>query len=39
TSIVVVYNATKYTHEQIVEMAEKEEFAAEGISALVQKVK
>jgi hypothetical protein len=39
TSIVVVYNATKYTHEQIVEMAEKEEFAEEGISALVQKVK
>ena len=39
TSIVVVYNATKYTHEQIVEMAEKEEFAEEGISALIQKVK
>lgn len=39
TSIVVVYNAIKYTHEQIVEMAKKEEFAEEGISALIQKVK
>lgn len=37
TSIVVVYNATKYSHQQIVEMAEKETFA-DDISALVQKV-
>lgn len=38
TSIVVVYDATKYTHDQIVEMAEKEAFSEAGISALVQKV-
>lgn len=38
TSIVVVYDATKYTHNQIVEMAEKEAFSEAGISALVQKV-
>mgnify|MGYP004480488019 FL=1 len=38
TSIVVVYDATKYTHDQIVEMAEKEAFSKAGISALVQKV-
>lgn len=39
TSIVVVYNAQQYSHDEIVAMAEKETFAAEGISALVQKVK
>lgn len=38
TSIVVVYDATKYTHDQIVEMAEKEAFSEAGISALIQKV-
>ena len=38
TSIVVVYDAMKYTHDQIVEMAEKEVFSEVGISALVQKV-
>lgn len=38
TSIVAVYNGTKYRHEQIVAMAENELFA-EDISALVQKVK
>ena len=38
TSIVVVYDATKYTHDQIVEMAQKEAFSEAGISALVQKV-
>lgn len=38
TSIAVVYDATKYTHDQIVEMAEKEAFSEAGISALVQKV-
>ena len=38
TSIVVVYDATKYTHDQIVGMAEKEAFSEAGISALVQKV-
>lgn len=38
TSIVVVYDATKYTHDQIVEMAEQEAFSEAGISALVQKV-
>lgn len=38
TSIVIVYDATKYTHAQIVEMAEKEAFSEAGISALVQKV-
>lgn len=38
TSIVIVYDATKYTHDQIVEMAEKEAFSEAGISALVQKV-
>ncbi len=38
TSIVVVYDATKYTNDQIVEMAEKEAFSEAGISALVQKV-
>ncbi|PJG85265.1 DUF5718 family protein [Conservatibacter flavescens] len=37
TSIVVVYNAQKYTQEQIVEMAEKEQFS-EDISALIQSV-
>lgn len=38
TSIVVVYDATKYTHDQIVKMAEKEAFSEAGISALIQKV-
>ncbi len=38
TSIVVVYNAKKYSHEQIVEMAEKEQFGEE-ISTLVQVVR
>ena len=38
TSIVVVYNAKKYTHEQIKEMAEKEQFG-EDISALIQLVR
>lgn len=38
TSIVVVYNAAKYSHQQIVEMAEKETFA-DDISALVQVVR
>lgn len=38
TSIVVVYNGKQYRHEQIVEMAEKEQFV-DGISALVQAVK
>ncbi|NBI14057.1 hypothetical protein GVX81_10755 [[Haemophilus] felis] len=38
TSIVAVYNAKQYRHEQIVAMAETEQFA-EDISALVQKVK
>lgn len=38
TSIVVVYDATKYTNDQIVEMAKKEAFSEAGISALVQKV-
>lgn len=37
TSIVVVYNGKTYSHQQIVEMAEQEQFAAD-ISALVQKV-
>lgn len=38
TSIVVVYNAQRYSHDQIVDMAEKEVFE-EGISALVQAVR
>ncbi|QIM62493.1 hypothetical protein A1D29_03805 [Pasteurellaceae bacterium Orientalotternb1] len=38
TSIVVLYHGKQYRHEQIVEMAEKEQFA-DGISALVQAVK
>ena len=38
TSIVVVYNAKRYSHEQIVDMAEKEVFE-EGVSALVQAVR
>ncbi|MDO4697333.1 MAG: DUF5718 family protein [Pasteurellaceae bacterium] len=37
TSIVAVYNAKQYHHEQIVAMAESEQFA-EDVSALVQKV-
>ncbi|MBF0785408.1 hypothetical protein E4T80_08045 [Muribacter muris] len=37
TSIVAVYNGKTYSHQQIVEMAEQEQFAAD-ISALVQKV-
>ncbi|OOF46833.1 DUF5718 family protein [Rodentibacter trehalosifermentans] len=37
TSIVAVYNAKRYTHAQIAEMAEKEQFA-EDISALIQRV-
>ncbi|THA10204.1 DUF5718 family protein [Rodentibacter pneumotropicus] len=37
TSIVAVYNAKRYTHSQIAEMAEKEQFEHD-ISALVQKV-
>lgn len=37
-SIVVVYNAKKYTYEQIEEMAEKEQFG-EDISALIQVVR
>ena len=37
-SIVVVYNAQRYSHEQIVDMAEKEVFE-EGVSALVQTVR
>ncbi|OOF42811.1 hypothetical protein BKK50_06005 [Rodentibacter rarus] len=37
TSIVAVYNAKRYTHSQIAEMAEKEQFERD-ISALVQKV-
>ncbi|OOF35597.1 DUF5718 family protein [Rodentibacter heidelbergensis] len=37
TSIVAVYNAKRYTHAQIVEMAEREQFEGD-ISALVQKV-
>ena len=38
TSIVVVYNANRYSHAQIAEMAQHEQFA-DDISALVQKVK
>lgn len=38
TSIVALYNAQHYSHQQIVEMAEKEQFA-DDISALVQKVR
>ncbi|WGE90641.1 DUF5718 family protein [Actinobacillus genomosp. 1] len=38
TSIVVVYDAKKYSHEQIIAMAETEKFA-EDISALVQRVR
>lgn len=38
TSIVIVYDGTKYSHEQIVAMAEKEAFA-DDISALVQAVR
>lgn len=37
TSIVVVYNAKKYSFEQIMEMAETKIFA-EDISALIQHV-
>lgn len=37
TSIVVVYNAQKYNHEEIVTMAQNESFAND-ISALIQKV-
>ncbi|VEI48743.1 Uncharacterised protein [Actinobacillus equuli] len=38
TSIVVVYNAKQYSHEQIVKMASSEQFSAD-ISALVQTVR
>lgn len=38
TSIVVVYNASQYTYQEIIQMAEQETFATEGISALIQKV-
>ncbi|MDH2997536.1 hypothetical protein A1D22_07355 [Pasteurellaceae bacterium LFhippo2] len=38
TSIVAVYNAKNYSHSQIVEMAEKEQFP-DDISALIQAVK
>ncbi|OOH87359.1 hypothetical protein BMT54_09955 [Pasteurellaceae bacterium 15-036681] len=38
TSIVAVYNAQIYSHKQIVEMAENENFS-EDVSALIQKVK
>lgn len=38
TSMVVVYNGKQYQHAQIVEMAEKGQFAPD-VSALVQKVK
>ena len=38
TSIVVVYDGEQHTQEAIVEMAEKESFAEQGISALVQQV-
>lgn len=38
TSIVVVYNGNQFSHEQIVEMARREQFA-DGVSALVQQVK
>ena len=38
TSMVVVYDGELYSPEQIAEMAEKSNFAAEGISPLVQKV-
>lgn len=37
TSIVAVYNAKRYPHHQIIEMAEKEQFP-DDISALIQKV-
>ncbi|OOF83548.1 hypothetical protein BKG92_02320 [Rodentibacter ratti] len=37
TSIVAVYNAKRYTHAKIAEMAEREQFESD-ISALVQKV-
>lgn len=37
TSIVAVYNAKRYTHDQIAEMAQNEQFAHD-ISALVQQV-
>ncbi|WP_150539423.1 DUF5718 family protein [Actinobacillus vicugnae] len=37
TSIVVVYNAQKYSHDQIKAMAESEQFSGD-LSALVQKV-
>lgn len=37
TSIVVLYNAERYTHAQIAEMAAREQFEAD-ISALVQQV-
>lgn len=38
TSIVVVYNAQQYSHQQIVKMAEKEQFN-QDISALIQQVR
>ncbi|QGM80212.1 DUF5718 family protein [Otariodibacter oris] len=38
TSIVVVYNGKKYTHEQIMDMAKQEQFP-EDISALIQAVR
>ncbi|MBF0750557.1 MULTISPECIES: DUF5718 family protein [unclassified Pasteurella] len=37
TSIVAVYNAKRYSHSQITEMAEKEQFESD-ISSLIQKV-
>ncbi|MDG6280654.1 DUF5718 family protein [Glaesserella parasuis] len=39
TSIVVVYNAKKYSHEQIASMAEKEIFVNDDISPLIQIVR
>lgn len=38
TSMVVVYNGKKYNHQQIIAMAEQQQFA-EDISALIQAVK
>ncbi|MCQ1056977.1 DUF5718 family protein [Photobacterium sp. DNB23_23_1] len=38
TSMVVVYDGTVYTPEDITAMAEKQSFAEQGISALVQSV-
>lgn len=38
-SIVVVYHGEKYSHAEIVEMASKEAFTKEDISALIQQVR